>query len=90
MKQPKPKQPIIGISLEQREYDEVKDICGEEELGWVARQVLYRWVLAVREGKATVPSRTTQIKRLPERAPVRTPAAPHPSKPVKTAEPQRR
>ena len=61
----KPKQPIVGISLEPRELAELKQICGGESPGWVARQILYRWMLAVRDGRDEVPSRVDAIPRLP-------------------------
>ncbi len=89
-REPKPKQPIIGISLEPRELAEVKAICGNEAPGWVARQLLYRWVLAVREGRETVPARTTGLERLPRRPDLASspgpssPGAPPPSRPRRT------
>lgn len=83
----KPKQPIVGISLEPWELAELKTVCGGESPGWVARQLLYRWMLAVREGRESVPSRVDAIARLPRilaadaspggpRSPATAPAAP--------------
>jgi len=62
----KPKQPIIGISLEQWELNEVRAHCGGEEPGWVARQLLYKWILPMRDGTGEVPLRKDSLRRLPK------------------------